>query len=162
MLVNLDVAKSSSYSETVPSDSTERTYYIKAEQIEWDYSPNGFQHGCFAQNLKEDSALWLQTGDYSIGSKRQKLRFVEYTDDSFTNQKSQPSYHGILGPLIAAEVGDTVKVVLKNDIPIDGENVNFALGGGFVELNGTDTNKVITPGETYTYRWMVPAEVSDC
>ena len=42
-------------------------------------------------------------------TRQQKVRYVEYTDDTFTARKPQPEWLGILGPVIRAEVGDTVR-----------------------------------------------------
>ncbi len=51
-----------------------------------------------------------------------KAIYREYTDASFTRLKARPplwEHLGILGPLIRAEVGDTVKVVFKNNTKIN-------------------------------------------
>ena len=81
-----------------------REYYIAAEQIEWDYAPSGLElmHG-------EDIP-------YPWGLHRHwpKTRFVEYTDGSFSRRKPQPEWLGILGPIIRAEVGDSVLVHFRN------------------------------------------------
>src|SRR5262249_42959840 len=43
-----------------------------------------------------------------------KVRYIEYTDASFSNPKPQPEWLGILGPIIRAEVGDRVIVHFGN------------------------------------------------
>jgi hypothetical protein len=45
---------------------------------------------------------------------------------------------------------------LQNTLGFD---INFSVGGGFVALNGHNDNKVLKPGEKYTYRWIVPSQV---
>ena len=44
----------------------------------------------------------------------QKMRYVEYTDDTFTTKKPQPAWLGILGPIIRGVEGDTIKAVFYN------------------------------------------------
>lgn len=59
-------------------------------------------------------------GKKMIGGTYRKSRFTEYTDISFITKKtrSQRENHlGILGPVIRAEVGDTVRIVLYNLSP---------------------------------------------
>lgn len=43
--------------------------------------------------------------------------YFEYTDDTFTVKKEKPVWLGNLGPIIRAEVGDTIRVHFKNDLP---------------------------------------------
>ena len=46
-----------------------------------------------------------------------KMIFTEYTDITFTVRKvraADEEHLGILGPLIRAEVGDTINVIFKN------------------------------------------------
>src|SRR5262245_31104524 len=81
-----------------------REYYIAAEPVEWDYAPSGLElmHG-------EDVP-------YPWGLHRHwtKTRYTAYTDRSFSQRKEQPEWLGILGPVIRAEVGDTVVVHFRN------------------------------------------------
>jgi manganese oxidase len=81
-----------------------RHYYIAAEDVEWDYAPSkmdllsgqGIPQPWFAQTR------WKKT------------RFIEYTDQSFSVRKPQPEWLGILGPVIRAEVGDSIAVEFLN------------------------------------------------
>ena len=53
-----------------------------------------------------------------IGSKYKKTIYREYTDATFVTLKPRSSdweHLGFLGPLIRAEVGDTIKVLFKNN-----------------------------------------------
>ena len=55
-----------------------------------------------------------------IGGTYKKSRYNEYTDDQFIVKKirtSEDEHLGVLGPVIRAEVGDTVRIVLKNSAP---------------------------------------------
>ena len=56
-------------------------------------------------------------GAKRIGRKYLKVVYREYTDAQFNKQKerSKAQEHlGVLGPMIHAEVGDTIEVVFKN------------------------------------------------
>ena len=61
------------------------------------------------------------TKDYNrIGGKYVKARFHRYTDSSFATKTLIPEHEkhlGILGPIIRAEVGDVVRVTLRNKSP---------------------------------------------
>ena len=43
--------------------------------------------------------------------------YKEYTDDTYTTEKEAPEWAGNLGPIIRAEVGDTIMVHFKNMLP---------------------------------------------
>ena len=83
-----------------------RHYYIAAEDTTWDYAPSTFNllhSDMLPPNLRAaDTRRWKKT------------RYVEYVDSSFTTPKPQPPWLGILGPIIRAEVGDTVVVDFRN------------------------------------------------
>jgi hypothetical protein len=54
-----------------------------------------------------------------IGSKYKKVRYVRYTDASFSTKffsGSEPELEnlGVLGPVISGQVGDTIRVTFKN------------------------------------------------
>ena len=80
-----------------------RYYYIAAEPVVWDYAPSG-------RDLVHNRSVppkWTIT-------KWEKVRYVEYTDRTFTARKPQPEWLGILGPIIRAEVGDEIVVSFWN------------------------------------------------
>src|SRR5262245_2738095 len=88
-----------------------RTYYIAADEVVWDYAPSG-------TNLAEGRAFndvekpWMEPGPNVIGRKAKKALYREYTDATFTTLKPRPpewEHLGFLGPMIRAEVGDTIK-----------------------------------------------------
>jgi len=65
------------------------------------------------------------------------------------------SYNGMIpGPIIHANVGDKIRIVLKNELP---ESTSLHLHGVRVpnSMDGVDpyTQKAITPGETFSYEW---------
>jgi hypothetical protein len=81
-----------------------RTYYIASEDVVWDYAPD-------AKDPYTGTNIPIQWGRQT---KYQKMRYIEYTDDTFTTKKPQPAWLGILGPIIRGVEGDTIKVVFYN------------------------------------------------
>ena len=57
-------------------------------------------------------------GNQRIGRKYEKVVYREYTSAEFTKRKTRTeaeSHLGILGPILHAEVGDTIEVTFKNN-----------------------------------------------
>ena len=63
-------------------------------------------------------AVFFDQGAERIGGKYWKALYVEYTDHNFTKRKDKAEHLGFLGPIIRAEVGDTIEVVFKNNVII--------------------------------------------
>jgi FtsP/CotA-like multicopper oxidase with cupredoxin domain len=91
---------------TQPSSYIPRTTtnYIAAENTTWNYATTGKDQ----MTGKPAPAPWGNELVYK------KVRYFEYTDGSFTEKKPQPAWLGILGPIIRAVEGDTIKVVFYN------------------------------------------------
>src|SRR5215212_665725 len=92
-----------------------RTYYIAADPVDWDYAPRGVSE-ISGKPFNEDEDVFVGQGKHRIGKIYRKALYREYTDDLFTELEERPEvqdYLGTLGPLIRAEVGDTIKVVLR-------------------------------------------------
>src|SRR5215813_13996739 len=89
---------------SLSSIAATRQYYIAAEDVEWDYAPSNL-------NLVEGKPLPLP---WAKQTRWPKMRYIEYTDSTFAVRKVQPEWLGILGPMIRAEVGDTVVVEFLN------------------------------------------------
>src|SRR5579862_5671455 len=82
-----------------------RTYYIAADEVDWDYAPDGINK---MMNMKFDgyAATFMQRGAHSIGKVYRKAIYREYTDATFTKLKPrgpEEQYLGILGPVLHAE-----------------------------------------------------------
>ena len=79
-----------------PARAETRSYYVAAEEVAWDYAPSpqavvrGLSHGNGVPK------------PWAGHTRQPKVRYVEYTDDSFTTRKPQPEWLGILGPIIRA------------------------------------------------------------
>jgi hypothetical protein len=57
----------------------ERTYYLAADPIDWDYAPSG-RNLCKGKEFGEEEELYISKG---VGRKFKKAVFREYTDDTF-------------------------------------------------------------------------------
>jgi FtsP/CotA-like multicopper oxidase with cupredoxin domain len=148
-------------------NATERLYYVAADEIEWDYAPEHFNL-MMAMPLKESQKVFVETTGKTIGSKYIKAIYREYTDGSFTTLKVRPDHEehlGLLGPLFRAEVGDTIKVVFKNNgsrpYTIHPHGVFYTKANEGAPTNDGTSGSLklddkVMPGATYTYTWQVP------
>jgi hypothetical protein len=128
--------------------ATTRNYYVAAEDGVWDYAPSG-------RDLVHGRVLprpWIQQTRWN------KTRYVEYTDDTFSVRKPQPEWLGILGPVIRAEVGDTVVVHFLNrttrphSMHPHGLHYDKASEGAHYIAMGR--GGMVHPGEKYVYHWL--------
>ena len=150
-----------------PGDRT-RTYFIAADEVKWDYAPSG-KNLITGKAFGDVENVFLKQGDTRIGSVNLKAVFREYTDDSFEELKERPAeeeHLGILGPMIRAEVGDTVKVVFRNNLkghkaslhPHGLKYTKDNEGAPYDDdTSGEDKDDdAVDPGDTFTYFWDVP------
>ncbi|XP_072582287.1 ferroxidase HEPHL1 isoform X2 [Vulpes vulpes] len=149
----------------------QRHYFIAAEKVLWDYAPQGYNKfsGLPLNASGSDSELYFTQGDNRIGGKYWKAQYMEYVDATFTRRKrlSEAEAHlGILGPVIRAEVGDTLLVTFANKA----DKVYSILPHGVIYDKASDAapnidgflkpGAHVKPGETFTYKWTVPESVS--
>src|SRR6185369_12934953 len=105
-----------------------------------------------------------------IGTQYRKTLYVEYTDATFTTKKpAAPEWQhlGSLGPVIRAEVGDTIKVVFMNKTQ-SGRSYTVHPHGVFYDKsnegapyvsgdpNAFTAGNDVAPGSSHTYTWEVP------
>lgn len=150
------------------SDETEtRVYYVAADTVRWDYAPedvNRFSGEAFGSLEK----TWVERGPYRIGKVYKKAVYRAYTNATFSEQKERPpewKHLGMLGPLLRAEVGDTIRVVFRNntDIPVSmhPHGVFYTKAHeGALYADGTSAaekrDDAVPPGGSHTYVWPVP------
>ncbi|XP_019604395.2 ceruloplasmin isoform X2 [Rhinolophus sinicus] len=153
-----------------------RYYYIAAEEIIWNYAPSNIDTFTKENLTAPESAseVFFEQGPTRIGGSYKKLVYREYTDASFTNRKErglEEEHLGILGPVIWAEVGDTIKVTFHNkgEHPLSIEPVGLRVSksneGTYYASNPQSKREPppsashVGPKETFTYEWTVPKEV---
>lgn len=146
-----------------------REYFIAADEVDWDYAPSGLDN-VTGVPLDEEPAAQVFTvqGPDRIGRVYRKAVYRAYTDDSFTTRApAAPEWEhlGLLGPVIRAEVGDTLKIHFRNNSRLPAglhphgvrytkANEGAPYGDG---TTGDDTaDDAVLPGESYTYTWEVP------
>ncbi len=128
--------------------ATTRHYYIAAEDVTWDFAPSGMDlmHGRSIPDPWGKHTGW------------EKTRFIEYTDATFSIRKPQPEWLGILGPIIRAEVGDTVIVDFLNRSKRSHSMHPHGLrydkaneGSSYLPSEGLGAR--VPPGQRFTYHW---------
>jgi FtsP/CotA-like multicopper oxidase with cupredoxin domain len=144
-----------------PAQARTRTYYIAADEVLWDYAPGG-RHLTGTPVSDHDSDGPLVTTQFW------KAIYREYTDDTFRTLAPRPpewQHLGLLGPVIRAEVGDTVRVVFRNNTQIfcsmHPHGLAYAKSSeGALYNDGTSEEEkaddMVAPGHSYTYTWTVP------
>uniref|UniRef100_A0A672TTB0 ferroxidase n=1 Tax=Strigops habroptila TaxID=2489341 RepID=A0A672TTB0_STRHB len=145
--------------------SHKRRYYIAAEEVLWNYGPDGYDKftGQGLNATGSESAIYFTQGTDRIGGQYWKVRYVEYTDATFSKKiwSDDMKHLGILGPVIKAEVGDTVLVTFANkarrSYSIMAHGVSFSkLSEGAPYPASVFPGAHVKPGETFTYKWRVP------
>lgn len=124
-----------------PVSAKERTYYIAADQTVWNYAPSG-------SDVLHDKKLTLLPKQ--LGLRYHKVVFHAYTDGSFATRTTALAYMGLVGPPLHVEVGDTLRVVFKNNARIP---LNF-YPHGLVYAPNADV--AVGPGGEHTYTFNVP------
>src|SRR5262249_18954431 len=100
------------------AEAAERVYYISAEQLVWDYAPSFPTNLITGKPFTRLEEVFVAQRDEYIGHKYYKAVYREYTDATFRTPKPRDESLGILGPIIRAEVGDTITVEFRNNTPI--------------------------------------------
>jgi len=149
------------------SSGVTRTYYISADEVAWDYAPD-HRNDITGQPFDETAKTFVKSGPGRIGSTYGKCLYHGYTDATFRNPQQRPEqerYLGMLGPVIRAEVGDTIKVVFRNTCSfpasVHPHGVLYAKNGegaGYDDgTSGSDkADDAVAPGQSVTYTWLVP------
>jgi hephaestin len=144
-----------------------RTYYVAAEEVEWDYAPLGMDMTT-GKPFDGTAAAYTQPGPNHIGHVYRKAIYREYTDGTFVTRKPrapQDEYLGLLGPILRAEVGETIKVVFRNKAsrpysmhPHGVFYEKSSEGSMYADGIPDDQKKgaMVPPGATFTYEWEVP------
>jgi FtsP/CotA-like multicopper oxidase with cupredoxin domain len=137
------------------------TYYIAADPVKWNYAPHG-------RNLAGLPQVQGSEEPAPSDVTYRKVIFREYTDATFSQLKPRAAeweHLGILGPLIRAEVGDTVVIHFKNNsynmATLHPHGLTYDKASeGALYLDGTEGNDkkddAVPYGGTHTYTWGVP------
>jgi hephaestin len=143
-----------------------RTYYIAADEVMWDYVPGGRDD--IAGVPYADTAFFANAHPRPVSTVYKKVLYREYTDSTFRTLTPRPAewqHLGFLGPLIRGVVGDTIRVVFRNNahrpFSVHPHGVFYQKSSEGVPYNdgtsGADkADDGVAPGATYVYVWPVP------
>ena len=143
-----------------------RHYWIAADEVAWDYAPTDINQITGLPFGPEEN-IFVQSGKDRIGKVYLKALYREYTEN-WAALKPVPlewQHLGTLGPVIRAEVGDTIVVHFKNNASFpfsvhphgvfynkDSEGAPYNDG-----TSGSDKlDDAVQSGFTHTYTWPVP------
>jgi FtsP/CotA-like multicopper oxidase with cupredoxin domain len=144
-----------------------RTYYIAADEVAWNYAPQG-RNMIRGTRFGPEASVFVRRGPHRIGHVYLKSIFRQYTDATFRHRSPVPErwqHLGFLGPAIEAEVGDTIRVVFRNNTrfaaSMHPHGVLYAKsseGSGYDDgtSGAAKRDDRVRPGGTYTYVWEVP------
>lgn len=144
-----------------------RTYYIAADEVAWNYAPDG-RNMITGEPFNEDADTFVKAGPDRVGSTYTKCLYHNYSGEDFTRQLPRPAdqdYLGLLGPVIRAQVGDTIKVTFRNNCSFpasihphgvfyDKKDEGAPYDDGTAEGDKADDS--VAPGQQYVYTWTVP------
>lgn len=159
----------------VSAGTTVRTYYIAADEVLWDYAPDG-KNVITGEPFTVGEEVFTKQGPNRIGTTYWKALYRSYTDATFSKRIPRPASCaptarvcddtlGMLGPVIRAVVGDSIKVVFKNNTSglasVHPHGVFYEKNAeGAPYADGTSgaakLDDAVAPDATHTYTWQVP------
>ena len=146
--------------------SQTRLYYVAADEVEWDYAPGGADP-MTGKPFEGLAKAYTERGPHRIGRVYRKAIYREYTDGTFAVLKRLPAgmeYLGSVGPILRGVVGDTIRVVFRNNgthpFSMHPHGVFYLKNSeGAPYSDGTSgqdkLDDAVPPGGTHTYVWPV-------
>lgn len=140
-----------------PNPARTKHYYIAAETSVWDYAPAGADVIC---GLPMPPAVVTRRAST-------KVRYVQYTDATFTKRVREDPGLGILGPVLRGVVGDYIEVTFLNraDTPWVREALPFSIHPHGVKYDKDNEGAyyqpspgrgaAIAPGAKFSYVWQL-------
>uniref|UniRef100_A0A8C6R014 Coagulation factor VIII n=1 Tax=Nannospalax galili TaxID=1026970 RepID=A0A8C6R014_NANGA len=147
------------------ASSATRRYYLGAVELSWDYV-----HSDLLSELHTDIRFHPRIPTpfpFNMSNVYKKTVFVEYTNHLFNTAKPRPPWMGLTGPIIWAEVHDTVVITLKNmashPVSLHAVGVSYWKASEGVEYDDETSQREkeddkVFPGESHTYVWEVLRE----
>lgn len=155
------------YAQAPDGTGIVRTYYIAAEEVEWNYAPDGLNR-MTGQPFRDQELMFAEAGAHHIGRIAKKAVYREYTDSTFTTVKARaPEWEhlGILGPLVRAVVDDTIRIIFRNNTTFPasmhphGVFYDKNSEGALYEDGTSASDRLddgVPSGGTHVYVWPVP------
>lgn len=131
-----------------PDPQKTRRYYIAAEDTLWDFAPRGREEMCGGP-LPPQLTRSRRTG---------KIRYVQYTDASFTARVIPDPMLGIMGPALRGVVGEFLAVTFLNrttqPLSLHPHGVKYDKDSeGAYYLPAPGRGAAVAPKATFTYVW---------
>lgn len=132
----------------LPDPERVRHYYVAAESVLWDYAPSG-----------KDEICGLPLPPPLVKERRAgKVRYIQYTDASFTARVLPDRSLGMLGPVLRGVTGEFLVVTFLNrsDQPLSmhPHGVKYDKDSeGALTLPAPGRGAAVAPGARFTYVW---------
>lgn len=133
-----------------PDPARTRRYFIAAEPVTWNYLPKG--QDPVGKSVIPDFIRRMPAF--------QKVRYVQYTDESFSVRVNQPRHLGILGPVLRGLTGEFLSVTFLNrtdrPLSIHPHGVKYdkdSEGSSYFPQRGLGA--AIAPQAHFTYVWHI-------
>ncbi|XP_056004296.1 ceruloplasmin-like isoform X2 [Ostrea edulis] len=110
----------------------EIVYYIAIDEIDWPY-----------KHADQSETVF------------RKAAYQEYKDQTFTTRKPVTSQHGFLGPTIRASVGNTLRILVKNNARRSFSFYTDNLNTQKNETGAVSVGSPVSPGSVLTYVYTV-------
>src|ERR1041385_464525 len=150
-----------------PAGGRTHTHCVAAAEVMWDYAPADGNR-ISGEPCSPLDKEFIERRPDRVGKVYKKAIYREYTDSTFQTLKPRPAgweHLGILGPLLRASVGDTFRIIFRNNgthpysmhphgviYNKDSEGAPYADG-----TSGKDkADDGVPPGGTHVYLWPVP------
>lgn len=136
-----------------PDPARVRRYYVAAEPELWDFTPQGSDPVC-GKPLPPPVVNQRRVG---------MVRYVQYTDDTFTAKVFQPARLGVLGPVLRGVVGEYLMVTFLNrggqplSMHPHGVKYDKDSEGSYYEPR-PGRGAAVAGGAKFTYVWHLDAE----
>jgi FtsP/CotA-like multicopper oxidase with cupredoxin domain len=139
-----------------------REYWIAADEVLWDYAPSFPVNLMTGEELTEDQRVFVE--DFA-GRTYLKALYQEYYPGfaERMSRQSEEQYLGTLGPIIRAEVGDTIVVHFRNNTrfpaSVHPHGVFYdkaSEGAPYADGTALKNDDAVLPGAECTYIWEVP------
>jgi FtsP/CotA-like multicopper oxidase with cupredoxin domain len=145
--------------------SRTHTYFIAADEVTWDYAPSG-SNQISGKAFDETERPFVEAQAHSVGKVALTALYREYTDSTFKQIKPRPpawAHLGFLGPLLRAEVGDTIRIVFRNNtrfpVTMHPHGLLYAKdseGAPYADNTATTDKAGVPTGGVHVYVWPVP------
>lgn len=162
----LCISTPSAATPNAPHSGQTRTYYIAADEVQWNYAPSG-RDEAMGMPFDDVARAFAETSANHIGRIYKKAMYREYTDATFTHLKPrtpEDQYLGLMDPILRAEVGDTIHIVFRNHAAhpfgMHPHGVQYAKDSEGANYNDGTTGPdpeggCVPPGATHVYTWNV-------